>query len=599
MNLGVGALIAKDNQVLLLLRKMSPEKGKWSIPGGKVEQEETPDQALLRELKEELGTEAQLPQYLGAFLYRSIPDNFEGLSLLFLAVLEGVPNNVEDAVHADIQWFDLNSLPENLAQPAKFAITRLKQIDFTKEYPVEEHSSVDVVLVQPFFPLADKESLSLPLGLASIHSVLKQEGYKIKTWDCSLPDDYTQFYRQLPVVRPKIVGIQFHSDMSFGWAKRTCSFVRTTLPDAIIVAGGELATSKSRILLENRYADIVVRGEGEITFLEIVKAVFRQVDLNNVDGIDFFQKKTNKIISTKDRNSILNLDILPLPEIADFSWERYGQWTLFTSRGCPFKCIYCSSAAYWKHTIRYHSPERVVTEISRLVHEFGASDIYIADDTFTLNKKRVYAVCSQLLAQDIHVRWSCLTRADCVDESLLREMHKAGCVLISFGVETINQDTLDKVKKTLSFERVEKTLRLCTQTGIQTRVSLIIGLPGETEEHVLSTLNFLIRTQPNEIQIYGLTPHDGTVLYENLSELGVRIIEKDSSLWSRNVLKPVCETQELSKEQIISLARKFVGELQQVGYVYLNEEMPRKKIGALKTVATSFSPVQAIKSLKE
>src|SRR5258708_14025548 len=121
---------------------MATEKSKGCNHGGKVEEEESPDQALLRELKEELGTEAQLPQYLGAFLYRSIPDNFEGLSLLFLAVLEGVPNNVEDAVHADIQWFDLNSLPENLAQPSKFAITRLKQIDFTKEYPVQENSSL-------------------------------------------------------------------------------------------------------------------------------------------------------------------------------------------------------------------------------------------------------------------------------------------------------------------------------------------------------------------------------------------------------------------------------------------------------------------------
>ncbi len=107
-------------------------------------------------------------------------------------------------------------------------------------------------------------------------------------------------------------------------------------------------------------------------------------------------------------------------------------------------------------------------------------------------------------------------------------------------------------------------------------------------------MDFLLTVQPDEIQLYGLTPHDGTALYANLDKLGVRIIESDPMLWSRNVLKPVCETNQLSRDRIISLAETFISKLQNVGYVYISPEMDKKKIGAPKTVATSFSPVQAI-----
>ncbi len=406
MKIGVGALIINDkNEILLLRRREPPEIDKWSIPGGEVEKDEAPDQALLREIAEELNVDGELIKYLGVFTYKSEGDDFECLSMLFQVRLKSSAVNAEPYYHSSLQWFSLDSVPGNLAKPAQFALAQVNNLDLHSVPATEKEPEINVVLVQPFFPMADKESLSLPLGLATIHSFLKQHGFTVKTYDCSLATNYIRFCRELPILKPQIVGIQFHSDMSLDWAKRACRFVRTKLPDTIVVAGGELATHKSREILISNYADLVVKEEGETTFLEIVRAAVNGKSFSDIEGIDFLDSSSQVIIRNPSRTLMQKLDDLPLPEIHDLSWSEYGQWTIFTSRGCPFKCTYCSSAAYWKHTIRYHSAERVVYEILRLVNEYGASDIYIADDTFTLNKKRVYDICRLLNESMIRIKW--------------------------------------------------------------------------------------------------------------------------------------------------------------------------------------------------
>lgn len=591
MIVGIGAIIRKNDEVLLLRRKRAPEAEYWSIPGGRVEEDETPEEAVVRELQEELGTQAEIVRYLDTFIYRSPNDSYEGISVLFEAKLNGDATNSEPDVHESLGWFPIDDLPHALAGPASHAVSILATRT-SNEIRVDRYGKADVLLLQPFFPLPDMEALSIPLGLASIHSVLKGAGYKVCTLDCSLPSDYSVFCRQLALIEPMAVGVQFHSEMSFQWALRSCRRVRRELPNALIVAGGELATSKAEFLLREGYVDIVVNGEGERTFQEVVDSRFEGKNIRSVKGISFID--SHRLFTTESRDPIADLDELPLPEIRDLTWDEYGQWTLFTSRGCPFKCIYCSSAAYWKHSIRYHGAKRVLTEIQRLVSEFGATEIYIADDTFTLNKRRVHKICEGITRLRLKITWSCLTRVDCVDEPLLKAMYEAGCALISFGVETANQETLDRVLKGNLLERAEWALTACRRIGIQTRVSVIIGLPGETTTELLRTLDFLLRVEPNEVQLYGLTPHDGTALYENLDALGVKILQPDTVLWSRDVLQPVCETSQLKRDQIIEIAQTFVRRFREAGYIYLNEEMPKKKIGANKTIATSFSPVQVI-----
>ncbi|MDZ7734481.1 MAG: radical SAM protein [Acidimicrobiia bacterium] len=280
---------------------------------------------------------------------------------------------------------------------------------------------------------------------------------------------------------------------------------------------------------------------------------------------------------TDARDLVEDLGELPAPSVEAFRWREYGQWSMFTSRGCRYRCSYCSSAAFWRYSIRYHSPEWVRDNFLRL-RAFGATDVYIADDTFTQDRKRVYEICE--LIGDLEMGWSCLTRVDCLDEDLLQVMADAGCKQISFGFESANDETLQIVSKRSRVSRAERTMEECRRVGIRSRTSVIMPLPGERVDDVRNTIDWLERVRPNEVQLYGLTPHDGTSLYDNLEQLGVRILIDDPLRWSRNILDPVCETEQLNRESIRELAMECVERLMAIGYVYLSEDLAVKKLGA-------------------
>lgn len=229
--------------------------------------------------------------------------------------------------------------------------------------------------------------------------------------------------------------------------------------------------------------------------------------------------------------------------------------------------------------------------------QYGAHDVYIADDTFTQSRDRTLAICDEL--RPLGMGWSCLTRVDLVDEPLLEAMAGAGCKQISFGFETANQATLEIVSKHAKVDRARRTLEACREAGIRTRTSVIVPLPGEHREDVMRTIEWLEAVRPNEVQLYGLTPHDGTALYKDLDRYGVQVIEEDPMLWSRDVMKPVCVTRELDEHAIRELARECVDTLVSHGYVYLHDGLPQRKLHAEYTVATAFSPVQSIGGVEE
>ncbi|MCE9620090.1 MAG: NUDIX domain-containing protein [Planctomycetes bacterium] len=595
MKISVGAVIlnSSGDQILLLRRRQSPEADKWTIPGGRVEPGEAPHEALVRELKEELASASQIIRYIGQFQYAIDELDSPIASLCYLVELLGNPVNAEPEHHSELRWFPMICLPELLAQPATYAAKMLPKLIPTTKVVLPKN--VNVLLIQPFFPFADEEALSLPLGLASLIAVLRSHGISAEVLDCNIATDYTTLIRlQSSNLSVPIVGVQFHSDMSVDWARRECAALRRSLPNTIMIGGGEVGSSTAEELVRTNVVDIVVRGEGETTFTALCSAILANRDWHQLPGLTW--RTGNKVESTLDAEFITDLDCLPKPDIDAFRWKQYGQWSLFTARGCPFRCTFCSSAAFWRHSVRYHSPERVLEEIERLVQHYSASDIYFADDTFTLNRNRILKLCSLLLLRRIRVRWSCLTRADCVDEELLVQMAAAGCVQISFGLESANDRVLDDVKKNLSMSDVSTALALCRQCGIRSRVSVILGLPSDDIASLGCTLRFLCESRPNEVQIYGLTPHDGTNLYGNLTVAGVHILQEDQSLWSRNALNPVCETNNLTALQIRDAALQFVHAMQELGYVYLNEALTPKKRNLERTVATSFTPIQGIRT---
>lgn len=586
----VAALIRDDAGRLLLCRQQTDSNlSDWDLPNELLLDNELPHETVLRAVGKFVGCPAAIDAYVGANGYYD-DGGQAGIWLFFAVTIENDGIDVTRSAET-VRWCPLDKVPREIriSVDGRLRLARGQS---------EEVAQVPVALIQPFFPFADLEAISIPLGLASLQACLTNNGVGAVAFDGSIPTDYVSMIRMIPRLPLSVVGIQFHSDMASSWAARTARWIRRAQPKSVIVAGGEVASAQFHRLLTERIADVVVIGEGEQSFVEVVQVLANRQDLRSVRGLAYYDGATGGVLVTDQREAIQDLDSLPLPALDSFRWTEYGQWSVFTSRGCPFRCTFCSSAAFWHHTVRCHSAERVVLEMRRLRDQYDAADVYIADDIFTVNKQRVRDICDRLIRANLGVRWSCLTRVDCVDADLLKLMKAAGCVLISYGIESGSEGSLERINKSTTPDRGERAIVDTHEAGIRVRVSIIFGIPSDRPDDLIATLEMLLRTTPDEIQLYGLTPHEGTVLFRDLTGLGYRILDDNPEMWSRDVMNPICDTELLPRETIRELAQLYVNKLQAAGYTYIQSGATRKKIGALRTVATAFSPVQVIRGVE-
>ncbi|MBA7695510.1 hypothetical protein ES703_104138 [subsurface metagenome] len=194
---------------------------------------------------------------------------------------------------------------------------------------------------------------------------------------------------------------------------------------------------------------------------------------------------------------------------------------LITSRGCPYRCIFCYNN-WWGTPVRYHSPERVVEELNQLVKVYGAKAFYFHDDTFTANKKRVQKICELMISNGLSgFPWSAWTRADLVDLELLKIMKKAGCVKLDFGFESGSQRILNVIKKETTVGQNRKTIELCKKVGIWLTGSFMIGNPSETIEEIGMTEQFIEESDLDEFHVSIATPFPGTELWRWAKERGL------------------------------------------------------------------------------
>ena len=462
---------------------------------------------------------------------------------------------------------------------------------------------IDVLLIQPSWTGGTEETMCIPLGLAWCASVLEKNGLVVavfdfllehkKNWQKSLYD----FIQRENVI---IVGVQFHSVVSFRASLKTAEFLKTNWPDMIVLAGGDGIGNRKDILLSSGFVDFVVKGEGEMTLVEICHAILNsgKDSLSTIPG-GYVYSNNGEIVFTGDRPLIKNLDELPFPSRHLFRLDKYPQWSVFTSRGCPYGCTFCSASAWWKHQLRFRSIENVMDEMEFLKNNYDVKHVYIGDDIFSYNRKHAIDFCHQLLTRELSFNWSCLTRADCIDRELLKLMKESGCSEISYGVESANDTTLKLVNKREGSEDIRKAIVETKEIGINVRATVILGLPNEDENDVLKTLDFLIDVQPNEIQLYSLAAYDGAILFGNLEKYGIKIIDDNPETWSRNVLDPGCETELLTSDDIKRLAMRYVTTLAKYGYVYHKSTDKGIKQNLEKVIYTGFCPVQKIPDIRK
>jgi radical SAM superfamily enzyme YgiQ (UPF0313 family) len=376
-----------------------------------------------------------------------------------------------------------------------------------------------ILLVNPHSQRLSADALLPPLGLAFVAGAAQAARHQVDILDLNLGNGTDvglreSFYR----LHPQVVGITaLTTNIKQAWS--IAEKVKRFAPQTTVVLGGVHPTLHPRETLSNESVDYVVHGEGEETFVALLRHLEDPWRLAHIAGLAF--RQGGEILSTGKRPPIRVLDQLPLPAYELLDMDRYATpqsasrkiAVMFTSRGCPFKCIFCDAHTVHGRGYRCHSPERVIEEIVHLRHLFGTREIFFKDSEFTLNKDRVARICGLILEKTIPIRWNCNARVGSLDLSLLKKMKAAGCRLIQYGVESGDQSILDTLQKGITTQQIEATFQATRQAGILTVANCMVGNPGETRASVDKTLALVKKIRADYINVNFIHPFPGTALY--------------------------------------------------------------------------------------
>ena len=398
------------------------------------------------------------------------------------------------------------------------------------------------------------------LGIGYMAAVLEKNGFDVDVLDASaLELTYEEIGEKKLKRKPDIVSISALTP-TIGVALDSADKIKQVKPDTIVVFGGYHPTSEFQSVLEEPSVDVVVRGEGEYTLLELVQTVEEGGDLRNVKGLAFYDETDNSLVLTPDRPVILDLDELPFPAFHLFPMEKYrilnittNVATIITTRGCPMKCSFCSSAALHGDKLRRRSYQNVCDEIELRLKEENIDTIAFMDDTFTLNKRFVKDLCHEIKRRNLKFWWGCTSRVDTLDEELLQTMKDAGCITIFMGVESADQQMLEKMNKNITVSKTEKAFKIARKVGIRTIASCVIGMPEDTKATIKKTIDFVKGLNPN-YALYSLaTPYPGTKFYNETFKKNLILIND----WSKyTLLDPVLETIDCSNKELRSIQKK-------------------------------------------
>ena len=374
-------------------------------------------------------------------------------------------------------------------------------------------------------------SIKSPLGLAYVAANLEQAGFKVEILDANAeflsPQETVEKIIQSPA---KYIGFTSVT-ATIPLIYQISSLIKAKNKNKIIIAGGPHVTFMPKeVFKECKAIDIIVRGEGEVTICELIKNLENKQDLSKIKGITF--KKGNKIISNPDRELIQDIDAIPFPArhllpldsyspspITNMGFRGKQYAKLITVRGCPNKCVFCSSTHFWK-IVRVRSAENVIDEIESVVKKYGVHHIDFLDDTLTLFPERLSKICTLIIEKNLNIKWSCYSRVNTITPELIALMKKAGCRVIQLGVESGNQKILDKIQKNITLEQVRRASEIIKRTGLKLLCFFMIGLPGDTKKTVNQTIEFAKELKPNFAFFSITTPFPGTALYKEYRKEG-------------------------------------------------------------------------------
>jgi len=381
--------------------------------------------------------------------------------------------------------------------------------------------------------LANSAPILPPLELAYMASYLISQGHEAALIDAhALKLSFKDIEGIIKKERPDLVGTTTNSPIFsfiysvYSRALEIMRLVKKINPNIKTFLSGYHPTITPKEVLSNESVDYIIIGEGEITLLELCRALSNNKDLAEVAGIGF--RKNGEIIINSVRPFIKNLDILPMPAYYLLPMDKYKFASdtpvpvkgiaIRANRGCAFNCYFCSAPGFWKRTVSTHSPEYIISTMNYLYKNYGYDRFQFHDDNFGINKEWVLKFCDLLLKNRYRFSWECYERFDLLEEEIVIMMKKAGCRLISLGVESSSDETLKKAKG-LTKQKIEAKIVLLKKQKFKTRLFFMIGLPSKTKEDLRNIIRYAIRLDPDVFIATVSIPFPGSKFYDDMQKI--------------------------------------------------------------------------------
>ncbi|HIJ65993.1 MAG TPA: radical SAM protein [Candidatus Hydrogenedentes bacterium] len=428
-----------------------------------------------------------------------------------------------------VQW------PELIHAYGPRALFRGSLIDENRPFKGDRsaESRMNVTLVQP----AQSHGFSSdqpPMGLGYVASALEQVGCAVRLIDANVE-------KLTPKAVANILMQQSPDIVCFTVTTPLVPSALDTVRDLrhrietppVFVAGGPHATVLPEELLVEDGFDYVVRGEGEDTVAELAEGLLAApnettANIEDIAGVSW--RRGSAICHNPDRALCHDVDSLPWPDWSIFPLTKYSSLArrndfclpIMTTRGCPYACTFCYKGIYGQK-VRLRSPESVVDEWQFLIERYGAKEIAVIDDVFTIKAERAIAVCDLLVARGLdRIPWSTTNgiRVNNVAPKLMHALKRAGCYRVYFGAESGVQRVIDDLNKKISLDQVRDAVRMAREAGLEVGLYFMLGNVGETETDMKATVAFCLELDPDYAQFTIATPYPGTEMYRQIEEGG-------------------------------------------------------------------------------
>jgi radical SAM superfamily enzyme YgiQ (UPF0313 family) len=416
---------------------------------------------------------------------------------------------------------------------------------------------------------------SAPLGILYIAAVLEQAGHTVACIDAAAELlDIQGTVDRVEQFKPDVIGIGSFT-VTFETTRKLGAALRGAMASVPIVLGSYHVTLVPDDAMADECFDVGVLGEGEFTMLELVEHYAGTRSLDDIPGIcyrvsDPTDSRGWRLHKTAPRKKFKKLDDLPFPArhllppniyrpipVDDHAFPKFA---MVSSRGCPHACAFCQKS---RTGYRSHSPEYVVDELEHLIRDFGLRDVAFVDSLFCANKRRVHAICDEMIRRGVHkkVTWTCSSRVEVVDKPLLQKMKDAGCWRTRFGVESGHDDVLDFISKGITTEKVRKAITAAHEVGLRPKAFFMVGHMPDTRERILATIEFA-----KSIPLHDVTVQINTLLPETPQ---LDIWKKEGHKWGRVVntstdeksfWEPTFVPWGMEADEVIELHRRFYRE---------------------------------------